>query len=268
MGRRERFNYQDLDALRVGRFNLGINTTFVVYRLGATLIDTGPSNQWKYVREFVDEKPLRQLLLTHHHEDHSGNAAAISKRYGVKAMAPVQSIDKLRGFRIPPLQHIVWGASAAVDVEPLPATVRFDNGEAVKAIHAPGHARDMTCYLLPARGWLFSADMYIANHLKMLRIDEDVGQILLSIAKVLAEEFETIICPHRGVVENGKQRLQEKYNFLIDLVGEVQRLHQGGMSAQQICYQLLGKEGLMGRLSGYNFSKINLIRSSLEVSLP
>ena len=37
---------------RVGRFNLGINTTFIVYRMGDTLIDTGPSNQWREVSRY------------------------------------------------------------------------------------------------------------------------------------------------------------------------------------------------------------------------
>ncbi|WHI48487.1 MBL fold metallo-hydrolase [Microbulbifer sp. VAAF005] len=100
---RETFNYQGLDAIRVGRVNMGVNTTFVVYRLNGTVIDTGPSNQWKYVKPFIQSAPLKQLLLTHHHEDHSGNAGAIQKLTGVQAVAPNLTIGILKkGFRIPP----------------------------------------------------------------------------------------------------------------------------------------------------------------------
>ena len=52
MAVQERIKHDDLEGLRVGRFNLGVNSTFVVYRLGSTVFDTGPSNQWRYGLKF------------------------------------------------------------------------------------------------------------------------------------------------------------------------------------------------------------------------
>lgn len=268
MSIRKRFEYQGLDAIRVGRLNLGINTSFIVYRLAQTLIDSGPTNQWRYVKPFIQEKPLQQLILTHHHEDHSGNAANIKQLTGVTPRAPKLTTDKLRrGFRIPPMQKLIWGTATPVEAEIIPEHFELSNGEQAQAIFTPGHAKDMTCYLLPQRGWLFSADLYIANYLKYLRSDEDIATILQSTQRVLGLDFATIICPHRGIVENGKQRLQEKYDFILNLVGQVQELRQQGLSAKAITRQLLGKEGMMGITSGYNFSKINLVRSCLQVKL-
>lgn len=265
---RERFNYKDLEGFRVGRVDIGVSSTFVVYRIGGTVFDTGPSNQWKEVKSFIQEKPLEQLILTHHHEDHAGNAGSIEKLTGVRGVAPAITIQKLKeGFKIPITQRYVWGRPGTAELKPLPKTLSLANGEPVTAIHCPGHARDMTCYLLNDRGWLFSADLYIANYLKMLRIDEHVPTLLESINKIIASDFETIICPHRGIVEDGKARLQEKHDYLIDLAGKVQQLHQSGKGLRAITLELLGKEGLISRLSGYNFSKINLIRSSLDVDL-
>lgn len=265
---RERFNYNDLEGFRVGRVNIGVNSTFVVYRIGGSVFDTGPSNQWKDVKCFIQEKPLEQLILTHHHEDHSGNAGNIEKLTGVRGIAPDITIEKMAtGFKIPVTQRYVWGSSGIAKLQPLPSSLSLSNGEPVTAIHCPGHARDMTCYLLNNRGWLFSADLYIANYLKMLRIDEHVPTLLESIQKIIDTDFETIICPHRGIVENGKVRLQEKYDYLIDLAGKVQERHRRGQDVKTITLELLGQEDLISRLSGYNFSKINLIRSSLEVDL-
>ncbi|WP_346839162.1 MBL fold metallo-hydrolase [Microbulbifer sp. SAOS-129_SWC] len=263
----ESFSYRDLDACRVGRVDLGVNTSFVVYRLGDTLIDTGPSNQWKFVKPFVQEKPLRQLLLTHHHEDHSGNAGAIHRLTGVQPLAPKATVEILqRGFRIPPIQKFIWGSADLAEAAPLPERITIGN-EPVTPIFTPGHAKDMTCYLLRERGWLFSADLYIANYLKLLRSDEHIPTLMDSIRRVLQEDFEVILCPHRGVVENGQARLREKYDYLLDLSERAQLLRVEGKDPLEITRQLLGKESAMSVFSGYNFSKRNLIASCLEVEL-
>ncbi len=262
------FQHQDLEAIRVGRFNMGINTTFIVYRLGKTVFDTGPSNQWKYVKGFIEEKPLEQLILTHHHEDHSGNAGAIKKMTGVTPLAPEITASILRkGFKIPPVQKIMWGSAGPVETDTVPDRVTLSNGEMATAVFAPGHAKDMTCYLLEDRGWLLSADLYIANHLKFLRNDEDVPTIINSTQNVLKHDFDTIICPHKGIVPEGQKRLQEKLDYLLTLSGKAQHMRNQGINTKEITQRLLGKEGMMSLFSGYNFSKINLIRSCLAVNL-
>ncbi|MGI9283447.1 MAG: MBL fold metallo-hydrolase [Endozoicomonas sp.] len=264
----ERFQNQDLDAIRVGRFNLGVNTSFIVYRLGETVIDTGPSNQWRFVKPFIAEKPLEQLLITHHHEDHAGNIGRISQMTGVTPLAPELSLEKLRkGYSTPLMQKLVWGSPGKAEAKPLPGEISLGSGERIEAIFAPGHAKDMTCYLLPERGWLFSADLYIANHLKMLRADEDISTLLKSTLQVLDYDFELICCPHRGLVKEGKKKLREKYDYIINLAGEVQALNQKGASVIEITDQLLGKESVISLISGYNFSKRNLVKSCLDVSL-
>ncbi len=259
------FRYKDLDALRVGRFNLGINTSFIVYRLKDTIVDTGPSNQWKFVRPFVESRPSSQLLLTHHHEDHSGNADAIHQLTGVQPLAPAITVEILKcGFRIPPIQRIIWGTAGKADAKVLPEEIHI-SGEAVQPIFTPGHAKDMTCYLLPERGWLFSADLYIANYLKLLRSDEHIPTLLESIRTVLDCEFDLILCPHRGVVENGWQKLREKYDYLLGLAERAQLLKRQGLELGEITRRLLGRESLISFLSRYNFSKRNLVASCLEV---
>ncbi len=264
----DRFSHEDLDAIRLGRFNLGINTSFIIYRIGDTVIDTASPNQRRLAKQFIQEKPLRQLLITHHHEDHAGNAEAIRKLTGVTPLAPELTKEKLRnGFNIPLMQKLIWGSPGRAHTEELPDELVLDNGDAITPVFAPGHAKDMTCYLIKDRGWLFSADLYIANRLKLLRADEDVPTLLNSVQKVLTYDFDTLFCPHRGIVPEGQQRLKEKYDFIVNLAGDAQHLHQKGFSDIDISEQLLGKEGWFSKLSGYNFSKRNLIQSCLDVSL-
>ena len=70
-------------------------------------------------------------------------------------------------------------------------------------------AKDLTCLFLPEQKYLFSGDMYISKSLKYLRIDENLTQLIQSLRKLIALDFEILFCPHRGIVEEGKKALQK-----------------------------------------------------------
>jgi glyoxylase-like metal-dependent hydrolase (beta-lactamase superfamily II) len=117
--------------------DFGINTTFIIYRIGETLIDAGPSNQWSTIKRVLKLLTIKTLLITHHHEDHSGNANRISKLKKLMPYAPLLGQDKL-----------------------------------AKGYPSPGHTKDLTCLFLPEQKYLFSGDMYISKSLKYLRADD------------------------------------------------------------------------------------------------
>ncbi len=258
-----------VEGIRVGRLNIGVNTTFVVYRVGSTLIDCGPSNQWDYIQPFIKEKPVGQILITHHHEDHSGNAAHISRLTGVTPRAPEMILEKLaRGYRIPPIQKLVWGSMVPVEADSYPETMELEDGSPVIPVHTPGHAKDLHVFFLPHQKWLFSGDLYVSKTLKLLRGDENLEQIMDSIRRVLDLDFEVIFCPHRGVVESGREALAEKLDSLGALCQEMQRLQSEGYSEQQVTRKLLGKEDFVAWLSGFDLSRRNLTREALKIKLP
>ncbi|MCL6416160.1 MBL fold metallo-hydrolase [Aestuariirhabdus sp. Z084] len=265
---RKRYQHEQVEGARVGRLDAGINTTFIVYRIGSTLIDCGPSNQWRSVREFVAERRVKQLLITHHHEDHSGNGARLARQFGLTPLAPQLAQDKLSsGFYIPPVQRMVWGRPHPVETAPLPDQVVLADGGLLYPVHTPGHAKDLTCFYLPQQKWFFSGDLYISKSLKMLRADENLVQLIDSIGKILTLDFEVLFCPHRGIVEEGKASLQAKFDNLLSLCGEVQGLAREGLTSREISDKVLGPEGWISKLSRYNISKINLVDAALTVDL-
>lgn len=262
----QRYQLNDVEGVRVGRFKGGVNTSFIVYRIGEALIDAGPANQWPAVRAFISERPVGKLLLTHHHEDHGGNAARIARHCGMTPFAPVLSQAKLRsGYRTPLVQRVVWGSPRPVETQPLPEFTVLDDGTRLQAIHTPGHAKDLHVFYLPDRGELFSGDLYISKSLRYLRSDERLDQLVDSIRKVLALDFTTLFCPHRGILEDGKPSLAAKLDNILALCGQAQDLHQRGQPVTQIVQELLGPEDLVARLTNYNFSKLNLITEALKV---
>ena len=259
--------FRGVEGARVGRFGLGITTTAIVYRIGPTVIDAGPPNQWRTVRSVLDERPVGRLLLTHHHEDHSGNAALVARRYGLTPLAPELSRARLAaGFATPPVQRIVWGRPRPVETDPLPPTVELEDGTALSAVPTPGHSDDMTCLLWPDRGVLFAADLYLSRRITHLRTDEDLGAMMRSLETVLSLDFDALLCAHRGVVEDGPAALRAKLDWLGSLVEEVRGLRRRGVEEREIVRRLLGPEDGLSWASALDISKRNLVRQAATVA--
>jgi len=256
----KRYRHQDVEGLKVGRMNQGVNTQFIVYRIGDTLIDSGPSNQWKYVKPFVEAAPVSQLLLTHHHEDHGGNAAHIAAICGIKPKAPELGREKLaKGYKTPVLQRLVWGSLVPVETEALADVEALSDGTKIECIPTPGHAKDLTCFYLPEKGYMFSGDLFIAPKLKLLRADENLGQLVASIEHVLTKDFDVLFCPHAGVIENGRALLGKKKDSILELAENAKALKLKGVPTPEVVKQLLGPEDLTAKLTRGNFSRRNLI---------
>jgi len=265
----ERFQHAEVEGLRVGRFPLRYNTTCVLYRLGSTVIDTGPPNQWRRVRAFLAERAVRQVVVTHYHEDHGGNLAPIRRAFAAPVFAPSLGLAELAsGFPQRPYQRLFWGRPERVEARELPLRVQLDGGGALEAIPAAGHSADMTCLLERERGWLFTGDLYIAARTRLLRQDEDLGAEIASLRRVLELDFDTVFCAHRGVLGAGKAALRRKLDFLDSLCQQVADLRGQGRSRDEITRLLLGREGLMALLTGYHFSKRNLIAGCLRALPP
>ncbi len=263
----ERIEHAGVEGLRVGRISSQLATSCILYRLGETVIDTGPPNQWRRVRRFLEEREVERVVVTHHHEDHSGNLARLGGDREAAILAPPGSVARIAGgFPLKPYQRFFWGTPRRVRPEPVPGEVAIGGGRSLVAVHAPGHSDDMTCYLEPERGHLFTGDLYIASKTRYLRADEDLGEQIASLEKVLALDFETVFCAHRGVVRAGKAALEEKLDFLRSLVERVARLRAEGRGILETTRRLLGREDLTTYMTGFHFSKRNLIAACWQAA--
>ena len=146
----------------------------------------------------------------------------------------------------------------------MPDDVPVADGIVLKTLHAPGHSHDMTCYLEPNRGWLFSGDVYIARNTKYFRYDENVHQQIGSLAFLLEQPFDTLLCSHRGVLHDGKDHLRSKWNYLVELRDRALELQSKGLSSKAVTKVMLGKEDAMAYMTFGLFSKGNLITSCLS----
>lgn len=236
-----------------------------IFLADGVLFDTGQSNMRRYILKALRDKKIDMILLTHHHEDHSGNAAAIMKKHKASVFGHPLTVEKMRQrSNIMPYQRFVWGKSTPLKVLPFPSIIESENLELIP-IHTPGHSPDHTVYLERNKGWLFSGDLYLGDHIKYFRSDENIADQIKSIRKVLKSDFEVLLCAHRPQMKKGKTRLKAKLGFLEDFFDSVAKRWERGLSAEEIFRELQLKEEILIRLICFgNVSQMNMVRSVIS----
>ncbi|WP_319525448.1 MBL fold metallo-hydrolase [uncultured Desulfosarcina sp.] len=237
------------------------------YLVGDTLIDCGQSHVAAEMKKFVRANPVKRLLLTHHHEDHSGNAALIAKTCGAAVLGHRITARKMQNIRpIMPYQHLVWGQSRVVKVATLPPLLEF-NGHRFLAIHTPGHSKDHTVYLETQHGWLFSGDLYLGERIKFFRSDEKIDQQINSLKTVLQYDFDALFCSHNPVLKGGKKKLRGKLDFLEEIYGKVCLLLSEGLPEKEIVRRMDPKnDRFIKYFTMGNACFGNMIRSAIHAA--
>src|SRR5688572_29521991 len=193
------------------------------YAYAGLLIDTGPPPTARQLVEWCRSHPeIKRVVLTHHHEDHVGGAAALQKELGLPVFAPATAVAILaEGLRMPPYRKAVWGTPRRFRAEPLGDWIDGDGGDTcrLRVIPTPGHAFTHVCLFDEERRWLFSGDLYVHEKVRYLRRIEDAREHIASLRRVLALKPEILICDHAGILEHAPERLARKIRFWEDLAG-------------------------------------------------
>jgi glyoxylase-like metal-dependent hydrolase (beta-lactamase superfamily II) len=198
-----------IDSLGMGRAYLAIDADHV------TVIDTGLKGSAERVLRAVEaagRKPqdVRQIVITHHHADHTGSLAELAERTGAQVMVHALDAPVVRGERPPP------GPSSGGLLKPLLAKMsrpapaaRVDrelaDGDEIDAldgmlvVHTPGHTPGSICLYCPKRRLLFTGDA--AANTSGLRgpvgwFTEDMAGAKESIRKLAALDFEAVFFGH------------------------------------------------------------------------
>jgi len=262
-------SYQFNDNIR--GFKLGWSFTgtplmmVYCYLFDNIMVDTGQSHMEKEVVEIARENGVKRIFLTHHHEDHSGNAAAIHRSLGAKVAGHHLSIEKLKSsYPILPYQRYVWGETRPINMIPLPEEIETELGK-MEHLHTPGHSKDHTLFFLPERGVLFSGDLYLGDRIKFFRSDEDMGAQIDSLKKVRALDFDTLLCSHNPRLKNGRLHICSKLEFLETLYGDIIDLWKKGFPEKHIFRVLRLQESYFTKYFSFgNVSMVNGVRSAVR----
>lgn len=243
---------------------IGQRLSVHIYEIDGLLIDTGPRRAREDIVPFLRERPISQVVLTHHHEDHTGNAPWIQEEREVPMYIHPLGVPFCQGqTKLPLYRKLFWGNREAFQPQTISETIESDQHRYL-VIHTPGHAEDHVVLLDQEHGRLFSGDLFLTSRPKVMLRYESVADHIESLRKVLEHDFETVFCCHAGIVKQGKRMMTSKLQHLIELQGKVLALHQRGMSEKQICKTLYPKVDPLTYVSIFEMSPHNIVHSIIH----
>ncbi|WP_158736002.1 MBL fold metallo-hydrolase [Alteribacillus sp. YIM 98480] len=259
-------HYDELEAAR-GKIEIGSQSFFYhVYFYQGVMIDTGPPRARAHINRFVEEKKPDKAFLTHYHEDHSGNASYLHRKSHLKVYSGQKTASILKhGFALPLYRKVIWGK----DMEPFtPHSIDdtyIDHRDGrLLLIPSPGHSDDHYSLYDPKRKWLFAGDLFLAKQLRYGMREDSVPQMIQSLQTILQYDIEAVFCGHAGIVKQGKDALQAKLTFLLDLSDQTLTLKRNGYNTKRITEKLFTKSTLMKWVSANEFSPHHLVNSILK----
>ena len=180
----------------------------------AVIVDPGPddSSHARRVAAAVADRGLtvEQILLTHHHDDHFGGAAELSKLVS----APVRAFD--------PAFRINGEGLADGDV----VTV---GGLEVRALSTPGHTDDSLSFFVPADGALLTGDTVLGRGTTVLHRLSDYLNSLDRLRSLVADGAATIILPAHGpIIEDPATALDFYISHRRERIAEVTAAIEAG----------------------------------------
>lgn len=230
-----------------------------------TLIDSGPPNALPMLRPVFLDLPVRKLLITHHHEDHTGNVEYLQRTKSVPVYAYGNASELLADVHrtIPLYRRIVWGRPKCAEMERMDTHYQAGKYE-LEVIPTPGHSEDHVCFYVPEKRWLFTGDLFLSTYLRYLRQDENIYEIMTSLQTLIHLRPEMVFCNHRGFVASGEQLLSKKLSFLESIRDQVLDAVRKGIPVKSISGTILKKDYWFRGFSAGEFSSENLVRAFVE----
>lgn len=157
------------------------------------VIDPGSpyADQQAILDAHLAELPIELVLLTHHHGDHVGGAAALAARWGVPIAAHRATARRLVGR--------------------VAVTRLVEDGEEVfgaTAVLTPGHAEGHLCF--EVGGATIAGDMVAGIGTILIDPSEgDMAEYLASLERLLARPAATLLPAHGAPIPDGPAKLRE-----------------------------------------------------------
>ena len=245
----------------ISLFNVRMNV--YVFCVDGVLIDTGSQSLEKQFRPFFDDLTIDQVALTHYHEDHTGGAAFLQQKYQLPILMNERMIEYCSKKADYPLyRKLFWGKRKPFAGKEVGST--FTSSHATwDVIETPGHSMDHLSFLNRQTGQLFTGDLYCTPRTKVVLREEHVPDIINSLKRALTYDFKEVYCCHAGYLENGRQALQRKLDYLLGIQETIIQQYKGGRTPEQINESLYPTKYPITKFSMGEWDSIHIINSIL-----
>ncbi len=176
--------------------------TYLVGNRSLAVIDPGPA-QDQHIQAILDaaeqlNAPIRWVLCTHTHADHSPGAALLQQHTGARLLgqkAPKTSISQDTSFK--PDRN--WQHHSQLATEEFTLT----------AIHTPGHASNHLCFLLEEERALFTGDHIMNGSTVVIAPpDGNMKDYLDSLTLLKSYDLNRLLPGHGDVIDQPQQIIE------------------------------------------------------------
>lgn len=220
------------------------------------LIDTAFPDVGRELEAWVSRERPSGAIVTHAHEDHSGNVPRLAAR-GIPVQVAPDTAAMLRApERIGWYRRVCWGSPLARthDIAPFAH-------DAFRLIPARGHSADHHVVWDAERGTVYGGDLFVGIKVRVAHDNEDLDAQVLALREIAALKPERFFDAHRGLVTSPSAMLSAKADWLEETIAAVEQHVRDGWTDAAIRTALLGPEDLTGIFSFGDYSRLNFVRS-------
>lgn len=242
----------------------GVTLNVYSFLIDNTLIDSGSQTLLKDFIPWFKKHKIDQVFVTHNHEDHTGGVTWLQEQLGVPVYIHPDSVEKCKELEATPTyRQLTWGSRGVFQAEPF--SIEMTSAHYTwDIIETPGHTQDHLSFYCRNKKLLFTGDLFVIPHTKAILNSENMQNTLASLKKVLTFDFEAIYCCHAGYLENGRQMITEKINYLEKILTTSKKLQQQGLSVEEITAEIFPKKYAIEHFSEGEWGSKYIINSLLN----
>jgi len=238
------------------------------YRVDDALVDTGYPHVRALVLEQHADRALRFVALTHHHEDHCGNAGPLAARGGCPVYLRRAELQDTEGaVGIPRYRKYYWGKAAPYRAIEMPERLETA-GRVLRAVPTPGHSATHTALFDESTGTVFTGDLYVNAGVAGVMRHENPFDSIASLRRVADLEPALLASGHDGLIERPAARLRSKADRIEEAAQRVLRRHAEGWSVEATRRDVFHgdhvREGLFLWTTWGEFSEGNFVRAVIR----
>jgi len=161
--------------------------TYLIGNKEVAVLDPGPAIE-SHIEEIrqVANAPIRWVMVTHTHPDHSPAACELARATGAELIGRPPPQGQHQDMTFAPDRVLEDGNRISID------------GVEVEAIHTPGHASNHVCYLHTHLNWVFTGDHVIDGSTVVIDPpDGNMTHYLRSLSKVRGRR-PAVLAPGHG----------------------------------------------------------------------
>lgn len=187
----------DPGVLRLLAPNAGMMTgpgtnTYLIGKAEVAVLDPGPANAAHIATiQEVAPGPIKWILATHTHPDHSPAAARLAAETGAELLGQPPPDGRTQDKTFAPDRILQDGDVLETDEFRL------------LAVHTPGHASNHVCYRHEALRWLFTGDHIMSGSTVVIDPpDGDMGHYIESLERLKTLKLSALAPGHGPLIEN------------------------------------------------------------------